>query len=55
MLPINLRLVPLLADNTKESPDSSTSFPDKRLAVSFPGIAKFFIISVVTATPAMVL
>jgi hypothetical protein len=53
MLPINLTSVPLVAERTRTSPDSRTSFPAKRFAVSFEEIGKLFKISVVTAIPAV--
>jgi hypothetical protein len=52
---MNLILVASLADRTSTSPDSRTNLPGKRFAVSFPGIAKFFTNSVVTAIPDTVL
>ena len=47
--------VALLADNLIISPDSQTSLPGSKFAVSLASIGKSLIISVVTAIPAVVL
>ena len=46
--------VALLADNLRTSPASQTSLPGSKFAVSLASIGKVFIISVVTAIPAVV-
>jgi hypothetical protein len=38
ILPRNLISVPLLADKTRTSPDSTTNLPESKFAVSFVGI-----------------